>query len=256
MFCDNCGKTIPDNSPSCGFCGHVFAASAPPSYPGPAGGGPPVSYPHVSIWSRLIFGPFRWVYETLERGSFIRRAVALTLRILAIIVVVTGGIYVITPGLKYSFNFPTSQGTAGGLLVTLLMTVAIAAIFEVLLYRAESVASLGESPFTVIPILSIFSRMVGEIYAILGLTMGVGGCLFIWIAGFSPYSVLNQVAPFMPTPPPGVTFLDGLYFLGIFALFSFVAILLFYFLAESIVLVADIARNVRLLVKAKGAENL
>jgi hypothetical protein len=215
-------------------------------------GNPPMYPQNPSIWSRMILGPSRWVFGSLERGSFIRRAVSLALRLSAVLNLF-GGIYLIIQALKFSFGLPTGEGTAGGLFFTLLLVLNIAAQIQVLLYRAESVASLGESPFTVIPILSILSRLLGEQFAITGLTIGVGGCAYILVTGGSPIQLVNMIAPFLPVSASGGTFIDGVIWLAWALLISFSALLVFYFIAESILLFADIARNVRSLVKAKGA---
>jgi hypothetical protein len=54
MFCDNCGKSIPDNSPACGYCGQLFtAASGEAAIPAPRVS---VGYPNISQPSDR--GPF------------------------------------------------------------------------------------------------------------------------------------------------------------------------------------------------------
>jgi len=256
MFCDNCGRSIPDNSQSCSFCGQVFAKAAAAASPLSTGGTPrsaTVNPSGPSGWSSIVLGPSRKVLEAVERGVVIRAAVAVALRVLAVLFVI-GGILLLIQLLKFSFNLPTAQGTAGGLILTLLLLGAIAASCQVLLYRAESVSALGESPFTVIPIVSILLRAMGELYAVAGIAVGVGGCLFVWFSGESPLGMLGGIAPFLPSVPAGGTFLDGVVLLAWAGLGSFALLLIFYFLAEAIVVMADIARNVRPLVKAGGTK--
>jgi hypothetical protein len=48
-------------------------------------------------------------------------------------------------------------------------------------------------------------------------------------------------------------FVVGLIFLIVTALMAFAVLIFFYFLAEAVIVIADIARNVGLLVKASGA---
>jgi hypothetical protein len=60
----------------------------------------------------------------------------------------------------------------------------------------------------------------------------------------------------------GGTFVDGVLFLVWAAVLSFVSLVVFYFLAEGVVVVVDIARNIRLLVQQtsgtseKGVKNI
>jgi hypothetical protein len=176
------------------------------------------------------------------------------------VLTVLGGLYFLIEILKLSFQLPT-QGTIGGLLFAIIFVAAIAALFQIYFYRAESVRNLGESPFTVIPIFSILFRTLGETYATFGVAVGVGGCVFIWLSGMSPMRFLPGIGEMLPAVSGG-TFLDGVEFLVLAVVLSFVFLIGFYFLAEAVVVVVDIACNIRLLVQQggvagqKGAKNL
>jgi hypothetical protein len=98
---------------------------------------------------------------------------------------------------------------------------------------------LEESQFTIIPIFSILFRCFGEIYATLGAAIGVGGCFLIWFSGYDARSFFPL---FYLTKN---TFLDGLLFFVSIFIFSFIVIIVFYFLAESIIVLVDIAKNIR-----------
>jgi hypothetical protein len=199
------------------------------------------------------------VLEALDRGNVIRTAVVFALWAFGVLTVL-GGLYFLIEILKYSFQLPT-QGTIGGLLFAIIFAAAIAALFQIFFYRAESVRNLDQSPFTVIPIFSILFRTFGETNATFGVAAGVGGCLFIWLSGMSPVRFLPGIGEMLPAASGG-TFLDGVSFLLMAVLLSFVFLVGFYFLAEAVVVVVDIARNVRLLVQQggvsgqKGAKNL
>ena len=129
-----------------------------------------------------------------------------------------------------------------------MLAATILAIYQILMYRAKNVLELGESQFTVIPIFSILFRILGETYAVLGLAIGVGGCLFIWFAQFDPMYLLGALGSFFPSVSSEGTFVGGLLFLLYMSLALFVVLLLFYFIAEASLVVADIARSLRLLV--------
>jgi hypothetical protein len=140
------------------------------------------------------------------------------------------------------------ETTAGGLLFGLIFLAAVLAVGQIFWYRADSVRDLEEAPFTVIPIVSILFRAAGEGYATLGASAAVGGCLFMWFARAYPYVLLGELGGWLPSTRSEPTFLGGLSFLGYVGLVSFLVLIFFYFMAESIVVMADIAVHVRLLV--------
>jgi hypothetical protein len=236
MFCENCGKNISDMATVCPHCGQLTGAT-PALISAPAA---PRQHPARALHF------FRPVLEALDQGNVIRTAVVFALRAFGVLTLL-GGLFLLIEILKVSFQLPT-QGTIGGLLFAIIFVVAIASLFQIFFYRAQSVRDLGESPFTVIPIFSILFRMIGETNAVFAVAAGVGGCLFIWLSGMSPLRFLPGIGELLPSVSGG-TFLEGLLFLVWAAVLSFVFLVGFYFLAEAIVVVVDIARNIRLLVQ-------
>jgi hypothetical protein len=199
------------------------------------------------MWPIRFFHP---ILDALDRGNVIRTAVVFALRAMGVLTVL-GGLYLLVEILKLSFQLPT-QGTIGGLLFAIIFVAAIASLTQILFYRAESVRNLGESAFTIIPIFSVLFRTMGETYATSGVAIGVGGCLFIWFSGLNPAQMLPGAGGLLPTVAGG-TFMDGVLFLVWAALASFAALIVFYFLAEAVVVIVDIARNIRLLVHSGEA---
>jgi len=255
MFCDNCGKSIPDNSPACGYCGQLFvAARGEAAIPVPRVS---VGYPSISQTADrgpfLVMPVFRLTMGALEKGRIIRAAVALALRIIGGFALLTG-VYLVIETLKLAFNLPTTA-TIGGILAAALLGAATFAVFQILFYRADSISRLGESAFTVMPIFSLLFRAWGETYAAFVATLGVAGCLFTWFSGMNPAALMGAYVPvpFPPSIPMESNFVVGLIFLIVTALMAFAVLIFFYFLAEAVIVIADIARNVGLLVKASGA---
>jgi hypothetical protein len=195
---------------------------------------------------------FHPVLKALEDGKVIRKAIALALQISAVFVVVAG-LYLLVEVLKFSFNIRSAEGTIGGLVFSGVLVITVACVAQILFYRAASVKALGESPFTVIPIFSILLRAVGETYATAGVAVGVGGCLFVWLAGFNPMQMLGPLGGLLPSSGTQANFLGGISFLLYLTLVSLFFLIVLYFLAESVVVLADIARNVRLLVQVPSA---
>jgi hypothetical protein len=204
-----------------------------------------------------VMGITRSILGALAQGTVIRNAVALVMRIGAVLVLL-GGLVVVIAVLKTSFQISTATATIGGLLVAVLMAAAFFAVSQIYLFRAQSVHDLEDSPFTIIPILSILFRASGEAYAIGALAFGVGGCLFTWLSGMSPTMLLSGLGGFMP-PIPGLnelggqSFVSGLVFLVRMIVAAFGALVGFYALAELVVVLVDIAINVRRLVKGQAA---
>lgn len=192
----------------------------------------------------------RDIIDVLSEGRLIRSAVAWMLRILALLIVL-GTIYLLIELLKASFRLET-KGTIGGLLFTVIFLIGAFLVSQVFLYRAEAVLELGDSSFTVIPIISLLFRTAGEATAVIGVTSGLGGCLFIWFSGMNPLALAPGLAGLFFTGG-GETFVDGLLMLILSIVLSFLILVVFYFLAEVVVAIADIARNVGLLVRAAPA---
>jgi uncharacterized membrane protein (DUF485 family) len=202
-------------------------------------------------------GITRTVLGALAQGTVIRNAIAVVMRVAAVLILL-GGLLAVIQILKVSFQIPSATATIGGLLVAVLLAVAAFAVAQIYLFRAQSVHDLEDSPFTIIPILSILFRAAGEAYAVGALALGVGGCLFTWLSGMNPAMLLSAMGEIMP-PIPGLTelggqsFVSGMVFLVTMAVAAFVALVAFYALAELVVVLVDIAINVRRLVKGQAA---
>src|SRR5258706_10404418 len=184
---------------------------------------------------------FRPILDALNEGKVIRTTVLLCLKALSLFCVI-GGIYLLIDVLKASFEMPT-EGTIGGILFSAFLLASIITVVQILLYRAGNIRQINDSPFTVIPVCSMLFRAFGEAYSALGLGIGMGGCIFIWLSKDNPIYYIGDLGKLFPTPLPEMTILGGLLFLGYFALTSFVVFVVSYFLAEAIMLMADAARN-------------
>lgn len=189
-------------------------------------------------------GPFsvRWGRES----SFVR-PLPIVLQVGAVVVLLAGLLAVIQI-LKLAFQMQEATATIGGLLLAVLMAAALFGVAQIYLYRAQSIRELEDSPFTVIPILSILFRTTGEAYAVFAVAFGVGGCLFTWLSGMSPRMLLAAMGDFLPPMLGGAggsSFVDGLMFLVFMVLAAFASLVAFYALAELVIVLVDIAINVR-----------
>jgi zinc ribbon protein len=196
------------------------------------------------------------VLDALSDGRIIRRAVTVALYVIGALILVAGAIGVImTLGLTFRLG-TTADVTIGGVLYSIVLGAACVAIFEVFRYRALKVAELGPSTFTVMPIMSIVFRLVGEVYAVALLGIGAGGFILnlfgaSFLSGSSPFSNAPLLSGWTSATAAG--FVGGVTLFALSALAAFAALLLFYFLAEATVIAADIARNVQLLAGGQQA---
>jgi hypothetical protein len=198
--------------------------------------------------SKFFFYP---VLDALNDGKVIRGFVAVALKVMGVLSLLAG-VYLLIEILKVAFQLPT-DGTIGGLLFAAIFIATVLSVAQIFWYRAGSVASLGDSTFTVIPIVSILLRTAGEVYAALGVATGVGGCVFIWFSMNNPLGLVPGLGGLLPSASPGTGFLGGISFLVYLSVASLLVLVFFYFLAEASAVLVDIARHIRLLVKQGAA---
>ncbi len=249
MFCAECGATLNAQDRTCSACGAkveqerhgTVPVSTPPSVP---------AYRKPGFG---VLGITRTVLKALSEGKVIRNAIAIVLDVAAALILL-GGLLALIQILKLSFSLSSATATVGGLVVAICLAAAVFAIAQIYLFRAQSVRELEDSPFTVVPILSILFRATGETYAVLALSLGVGGCIFTWFSGMSPRALLGGLGDFMPgISAGGASFLDGLILLATLAAVAFLALVLFYALAELVVVTVDMAINIRKIAKREAS---
>jgi len=248
MFCTECGANVSSGETICRACGARVQDAKPPQ---------PVVMRAAAAYKQPGFGVLgitRAVLGALAQGKFIRNTIAIVMQVAAVVALLAGLLAVIQI-LKLAFQIPSATATIGGLLVAVLLAAAVFAVAQIYLYRAQSVRDLEESPFTIIPILSILFRTTGESYAVLAVAFGIGGCVFTWLSGMSPRMLLAGMGDFLPPmlAGGGQSFVDGLVFLVFMVVAAFGSLVVFYALAELVIVLVDIAINVRRLVKGQAS---
>jgi hypothetical protein len=186
------------------------------------------------------------VLKALNDGRIIRRAVIIVLQILAVLSVL-GALFLVFTSL--------SGATLPTILAMVVMLAAILCVAQIFWYRAASVRDLEAEPedhfgakFTVIPIASMLFRMVGEVSA----TMLVGAGIAAFLIGILSSSSSGGMAipmPGLPFPMGGSGIGPALISLVGMGAAAFVSIVVFYLLAESTVVMVDVAQHIRILVK-------
>src|ERR1051326_1470577 len=164
---------------------------------------------------------FRPALDALNDGKVIRSAIIFSLRILAVLVVF-GGVYLLIDILKASFDMRT-EGTIGGIIFSVILLSSTITIAQIFIHRSSTIQHMDETPFSFFPVCSVLVRAFGEAYASLCLAVGMGGCVFMWLAKDNPLYFLGDLVKFLPTVTPEHTFLGGIFFMAYFVLFSFIS---------------------------------
>jgi hypothetical protein len=194
------------------------------------------------------------VLDALSDGRVIRRVVQGILRVSAWIMALLGLLFAVQV-LKAGLQARDALPTVGAVLFAIVSLGAVACAFQIYYYRARSIDELGPSEYTVIPVVSILCRLTGEVLATLFAAAAVGLCLASWLGGSMGSPFASEFGP-GPMLMSENNFVMGLVFFGWFLFAAFGAILFFYFLAESVVVLADIARHTRRLAVGAPPEPL
>lgn len=183
------------------------------------------------------------VLKKISQGQFFRKAFAVALQILAVLIAIAALVAWITVWKSISGYSP--EAILGIIIYQLLFVVAIYMVVHILLIRAGNINALPDSEYTVIPIVSITLKLFGEIYASFVTVISVAGGILTWFIGSSAFYMIKKSAPLVPSYGSGEGFVGGLVFMvgGLFS--AFVGLVLFYFLAEAVVVLVDIAKNIK-----------
>jgi hypothetical protein len=200
----------------------------------------------------VIFAFLEPFCHALSDGKLIRLTVAWVLRVLAVLMALLGLFWFVA---FIAIGFRAAGSGMGSRSAEILVGCILFALVGLAwgylaagihFFRARSITQLGDSHFTVLSILSILFRLQGEVIFVTYSLLGLGGCLFVWFAEFSPFSqmgMLGQHIPFLGQASSG--FLGGLYLLLLLLLLAFGGIVLCYALAELSVVLVEIALNTR-----------
>jgi hypothetical protein len=225
----------------------VAAAPIPPAAQ-PAQFMPPAAAAAVAKAeaSGLFF--FYPVLKALNDGRIIRRAVIIVLQILAVLSVL-GGLFA-------AFTLLSSGGGVAAILGGVVMLAAILCVAQIFWYRAASVRDLEAEPedhfgakFTVIPIASMLFRLLGEISATMLVGLGISTFFVLLLSSSDSPTTSSMMRDIMPIPMGGTGIGPALISLVGMSAMAFVSIVVFYLLAESTVVMVDVAQHIRILVK-------
>ena len=216
-----CGMVNSAAIESCSDCGEPRVHAEESTSTGPA----------KTLFMGLILGP-------VSQGRVFAGISAIAARVFAIVIAI-GCLanWVFNWQLVLQLNF---TGIIGGIIFQLVFVVAVYMVVHAILIRANNIAGLSEAEFTIISIVSVFLKLIGEVYAYFVIAISIGGSIFIWIAGNTAVPLIRSAAPFVPMFGGG-TILGGILLLVCGILLSFVVLVLFYLLSELAIVIANIA---------------
>lgn len=183
------------------------------------------------------------VLQLVSQGQFFRKAFAVTLRVLAVIVALVA-LFSWIPEWK-SLSGASNEKIVGVIIFQLLFVIAAYMVVHTILIRARNIIELPEADFTVIPIAAISLKLLGEIYACMATVMSVAGGILIWFIRGDAFFSINRLAPFIPNLSKDGGFLGGIEFMAGGFFVAFCGLVFFYYLAESVVVIVDIANNIK-----------
>lgn len=184
----------------------------------------------------------RPILQKFSQGDFFRKVFSVALRVLAVIIVFAG-----LTGFVYTWNtiseLPASE-ILGGIVFQILFAIAIYMVVHSLLIRAKQIDELTDAQYNVITIFTIFTKLIGEIYASFSTATAIGGGIFIWFASNSAREVLEKVTPYV-LKTGDASFMGGLKYMLGGVLSAFLILATSYLISELLAITLDIARRPR-----------
>jgi len=228
MYCPKCGAKNQNDKKFCSECGCHLETGV-------------VVIKEVAMDSYLFMES---VLRLIAQGSFFRKAFSVILQALAVVVSIAG-LVVWMSMWKFAARAPF-VALLGIVIFQLFFVVALYMVAHTLFIRARDIAQLPDEEFYVIPIAAIALKLVGEVYASFVAVMSIAGGILIWLMRGYAFSLVKMAAPFVPRLGNGEGFLGGLLFMGGGLFAAFVVLVLTYFLAEAVCMMAESARNLKI----------
>src|SRR5208337_1082758 len=228
MRCPKCGAKNPNDKNFCSECGCHLETG-------------------VVVIREVAMDDYLFMESALQliaQGKFFRKAFARVLQALAVVISIAG---LVTWMSFWRFAAQAPFAALLGIVIfQMLFVVALYMVAHTLFIRARDIAALPEAEFYVIPIAAIVLKLMGEIYASCVAVMSIAGCILIWLMRGYAFSLVRKAVPLAPHLGDGEGFMGGLLFMGGGLFAAFVVLVLCYFLAEAVVLMADSAQNIKI----------
>ncbi len=195
----------------------------------------------------------RPVLNLLEQERFLRRAVAVTLKVGAALIVLFSLTLFFSAG-RLLFDLPPN-GILGAVLFEVLFVLAVYAAVHVLLIRARDIEQLTGGDFIALRLAPTLLRALAEAYAGFVSLVAIGTGFFVWFTNLSVDKVLYPaVRALFPSMREDASFMGGIEFMLSGILVSIGVLLLAYVLAEALSLLTRSLRPAEPAARAASAE--
>ena len=179
-----------------------------------------------------------YVLESLSQGRILKRFYIILFQILGVIAALAM-LTLIIMLLRRAFDMGVGAGIIG-LLLSVVLAAGAVGFVQIFFYRAGTIRALPDSQFTIIPIIAIFFRVLGEVLAfafILTLVTIILASIFAVFDRDSRYLIKDMGDSAAAGGSVGIVLLVG----------SVVIITFFYYIAEALTVAVDIAYNTKAL---------
>ncbi|MGM0381474.1 MAG: hypothetical protein ACQEP7_05760 [bacterium] len=187
------------------------------------------------------------VLDWFSEGEVLRRIFSILLKVIC-------GVFALLALYRFAKNWSfVTEVSFGGFLgllwVQIIFVVASYMVLHTIWIRSNKISEIEAGRYTVIPIFSNLSRMMGEIYAVIAANVAVGGTVVLLFAGL-PRPLSNLIGEVFPVAVPmmhpgygaaGIKPAIGFFLGAVGAGLSF--LVTFYLVAELLIVLVDIARN-------------
>jgi hypothetical protein len=132
----------------------------------------------------------------LTAPGFLYRAIALGLRIAAVLLILLG-LITLFDIIRLTLSLPAAK-ILGGVCLLLLYAVSLYVVAHLLIRRAGAIDDLPSGFYPVLPAAPLLFRLAGEVYAGFVIPLAAGSALFMWFTNQGVSRVLGSTAQWLP----------------------------------------------------------
>jgi hypothetical protein len=173
----------------------------------------------------------RPLLKQLESAGFVHRLVSITLRATAALIVLFSLVAFFKVG-KVIFELPPS-GILGGIFFQVCFILAIYSAAHAIIIRARDIDNLDKEVHSIFPVLTLLTKLAGEVVAFFIALVAIGGGVYVWFTGRSVATIMNPMPVFLPTFGDA-TFMGGIEFMVGGVLIAIVSLIVMYAVSETI----------------------
>ena len=182
----------------------------------------------------------RPLLKQLESAGFVHRLVSITLRAAAALIILFSLVAFFKVG-KVIFELPPS-GILGGIFFQACFVLAIYSVVHAIIIRARDIDNLDKEVHSIFPVLTLLTKLTGEVMAFFIALVAIGGGVYVWFTGKSVATIMNPMPIFLPTFGDA-TFMGGIEFMVGGVLIAIVSLIVMYTLSETMGLLSRLEES-------------